>query len=378
MSVMNYLKYAFYTLVLATGWLVSPQIAHAQSYSAGSFNAGRETSVVNSCRGEALTLNQRLIEVRQIINQYVECNQNGQIYDGTGCVTPIISPDHEFLRPDSGATLAFQNVDNDSFAAARVIGGANGSDIECEGTSDPDVDPLTCTAPWGGTMEEGDTVYAYRDSSVPEGESCEGQVRTCVGGVLTGSYRNRNCSVEDPDEDPVDCTLPWGGTLGHGRSVTAYQASSVAYGGRCNQETRSCDNGTLSGSFTNQNCTVQDPAVCPLPWGGTLAHGRSVTAYESDSVASGSSCNDQTRSCDNGTLSGTYTNRTCTVREPVTTCRPWQWDFDGWCRGRPQCNNFNILDRACNGDPNCTLRNVNYRINTCAVCNVEAERCYTR
>lgn len=323
MSDMKSFKYAVYTLVLAMGWLVLPHLAHAQSYSAGSFNSNRNIAVTNSCASEALELNQRLVEVRQRINQHIRCNRNGQIFDGTDCATPLTSPEHEFLRPEGGATLAFQNVDNDSFATAHVVGGADGVDVECEGevVPDPDVDPLTCTAPWGDTMDDGDTIYAYRASSVAADAECEGQVRTCSGGVLSGSYRHRNCTVEDPDDDPVDCSLPWG---------------------------------------------------------GTLAHGRSTTAYESASVASTSTCNSQTRSCDNGTLSGSFTHQSCTVSEPVTTCRPWQWDYDGWCRGRPQCNNFNILNQACNGDPNCTLRNVNYRVNTCAVCNVEGERCYTR
>lgn len=60
---------------------------------------------------------------------------------------------------------------------------------------------------------------------------------------------------------------------------------------------------TLSGSATGWNCT--------LPWGGTLMNGNSVTAY----LASCSliSCTAQTRTCTNGVLSGTYTKQTCNV-----------------------------------------------------------------
>lgn len=325
---MKRLRKLCYVLVAVVLVLGTPALAYAQAYSAGGFNANRGSLTNNSCRSDALTLNQRLLEVRQLINQIMTCNQNGQVFDSSAenCVTPTLSPDHQFMPEDTGATLAFQNVNDNGFDIAAVLGGAKGADIQCDPDDDPD-DPLTCHSPWGDLMEEGDTVRAYRTASVPHGDSCDSEIRRCVGGVLTGSYTQRSCVVGDPEDDPDDCNLPWGGTIAHGDSVTAYESASVASTETCNDERRTCNDGTLSGSFTNQNCTVRDP---------------------------------------------------------VTTCADWQWDFDGWCRSRPgggsipQCNNFNILDRACNGNPNCTLRNVNYVVNTCAVCNVEAERCFTR
>lgn len=50
------------------------------------------------------------------------------------------------------------------------------------------------------------------------------------------------------------CSLPWGGTLAEGQSVTAYAAASAAYGG-CVSEIRSCTNGTLSGSNQYASCS---------------------------------------------------------------------------------------------------------------------------
>lgn len=49
------------------------------------------------------------------------------------------------------------------------------------------------------------------------------------------------------------CTLPWGGTTGHGTSVTAYSATSVACGGNCSTvaQTRTCNDGTLSGTVSD-------------------------------------------------------------------------------------------------------------------------------
>ena len=327
---MKYIKYIFHMFVVLAAVVALPSLAQAQSFTAGGFNASRETTLSNTCRGEALTLNQRLIEVRQIINQIVTCNQNGQVFDSTAnnCVTPTLSPDHQFTSADTGATLAFQNTNNNGFDVAAIVGGERGEDIECE----PVEDPLTCRTPWGVIVDDGSSFRAYRTSSVPNGETCDSEMRQCVGGALTGSYTHRTCTIGDPpDEPPVD-----------------------------------------------------DPEACNLPWGGTIAHGGNVTAYENSSVASTATCNDESRVCNDGDLSGSFTHQSCTVREPVTTCRPWQWDFDGWCRKGPggreisQCNNFNIFEMACRGNPNCTLRNVNYVISTCAVCNVEAERCITQ
>ncbi len=77
---------------------------------------------------------------------------------------------------------------------------------------------------------------------------------TCIGSTGTVSK-----SVTVSVEDPASCTLPWGGSLAHGASATAYQNSSAAYNTSCVSESRTCTNGTLSGSYTNQSCTVDAP-----------------------------------------------------------------------------------------------------------------------
>ena len=61
----------------------------------------------------------------------------------------------------------------------------------------------------------------------------------------------------------ASCALPWGGTIAHGAWVTAYSASSVVCGSTCASvsQTRTCNNGVLSGTYTNQNCSV---AACPV------------------------------------------------------------------------------------------------------------------
>ena len=130
---------------------------------------------------------------------------------------------------------------------------------------------------------------------------------------------------------------------------------------------------------TNPPPAPSDPDDCTAPWGGTVSNGASITAYEQSSVPSGSSCVDETRTCTNGVLSGSFTQQNCTVDSGGgsggETCNDWNWDFDGPTNGRPMCNNFNLQDVACQGTPNCTVRNVNYIVNRGDRCVVEGDRC---
>ena len=86
-----------------------------------------------------------------------------------------------------------------------------------------------------------------------------------------------NCSVSEmsvnltytvvapasPPPAPTSCNLPWGGSISSGSSVLAYQNSSVPFGNVCVSENRVCNNGILSGTFTNQNCVVGLPPAPP-------------------------------------------------------------------------------------------------------------------
>jgi hypothetical protein len=126
------------------------------------------------------------------------------------------------------------------------------------------------------------------------------------------------------------CTLPWGGTLAHGHSTEAFLSGSVPCSGTCAREVRTCTHGSLSGSFGSSSCAVASCASCTLPWGGTIAHGASVTAYQSPSVPASSSCVSESRSCNNGSLSGSYTFASCSVR-PSTSCPSQTLTWDGFC-----------------------------------------------
>ena len=69
---------------------------------------------------------------------------------------------------------------------------------------------------------------------------------------------------------------------------------------------------------TNWRKMVGGTAPCTLPWGGSIAHGAAVTAYATSGGIICGNCNSQLRTCNNGVLSGTYVNETCST----PTCDP--------------------------------------------------------
>jgi len=109
------------------------------------------------------------------------------------------------------------------------------------------------------------------------------------------------------------CSLPWGGTIADGASTPAYSTSSVACGSSCpGATTRTCVDGALNNSGNYASCVVNVCPTCTLPWGGSIANGASVTAYSTNS-SSNCAGSSQTRTCSNGTLSGSYQYASCSA-----------------------------------------------------------------
>lgn len=178
--------------------------------------------------------------------------------------------------------------------------------------------PANCTAPGGATINHGSSDTFYAASTVPFGSSCSSETRACTNGVLSGSNTATSCSVTPA----ANCSTPTGGTLNHGQSGIFYTESVVPFGSSCSGETRTCSNGVLSGSNTKGSCAVTPAASCALPGGGSLAHDAAATFFETDSVPFGSSCVSQSRSCNDGALSGSYTHATCAPEAPASCIGP--------------------------------------------------------
>lgn len=179
-----------------------------------------------------------------------------------------------------------------------------------------------CTLPWGGTINNGQSVTAYATSSVPYGGTCPSQTQTCTNGSLSGSYQYGSCIVQPG----ADCTLPWGGSIASGQSTASYPAASVPYGSTCQADTDTCTNGSLSNGDQFGSCSAQAAAGCTLPWGGSIASGQSVTSYPAASVPYGSTCQADTDTCTNGSLSSGDQYASCAV----AACVP-NWRDSGTC-----------------------------------------------
>jgi peptidoglycan hydrolase-like protein with peptidoglycan-binding domain len=140
-------------------------------------------------------------------------------------------------------------------------------------------DYTSCT--WKGTrMVNGETVRAYEKSLVPKGDTCKRETRTCMNGTLSGSFQNASCSVEKGTDS---CTFN-NVTIGHGTSILAYEAASVSGGASCKSEIRKCDDGELTGSYTHALCTG---GATTYSQGSYYSQG---TYYSQGSYSSGTSC----------------------------------------------------------------------------------------
>ena len=84
-----------------------------------------------------------------------------------------------------------------------------------------------------------------------------------------GIYNYVNFNVGGSNGNGVSCSLPWGGTIADGQTVTAYQSSSASY---CYAQVRTCSNGVLNGSYSYQTCNGN---------GNTTASSFTVTASNS-------------------------------------------------------------------------------------------------
>ena len=187
-------------------------------------------------------------------------------------------------------------------------------------TPTPTPMPLNCSFN-GQTVLHNSSVIAYQAFAVPFGSSCQSQSRTCVNGVLSGSNPYSSCRVEPP----MSCTFN-GQTVAHGGSVTAYKNSTVPFGSVCEQpETRVCNNGALSGSFTATSCSVSSPRSCTFN-GQTVPHGGSIKGYSvfMFQFYGFGTCeqNSKMKTCNDGTLSDpSYSYLTCVdATPPASLC----------------------------------------------------------
>lgn len=125
---------------------------------------------------------------------------------------------------------------------------------------------------------------------------------------------SRNLTVDVPSLDPAQglifqskpsCVFN-GKDVPEGQAVTAFLNSTPEFTNGCLSETRTCQGGVLSGTFTYALCT-SGPKAC-LFNGITVESGSSITAYTAPNPTD---CATENRSCVDGKLSGGYPYSSC-------------------------------------------------------------------
>lgn len=225
------------------------------------------------------------------------------------------------------------------------------------------------TSPWG-SVKDGYSATAYSASTAPAGKTCASistTSRSCSNGTVTGdnNYAYGTCTentISVPSitltatatgkttatlsatisANNADTSYTWylseSGTYSPNRAPTVYKTGTVTASNQTG--TTSWNAVSLTGgttyyvkiSATNSNGTTNKEttfttdayASCTTPWGTTVSSGSSVTAYLSESITSSSSdyasCTSESRSCADGTLSGTYSYATCALKESRQLC----------------------------------------------------------
>ncbi len=90
----------------------------------------------------------------------------------------------------------------------------------------------SCVAPksciFGGqTIAHGSNVIAYKDSTVPYGSQCQSQVRTCIDGILDGSYTNATCQSQDSQTFINERSAMWNYTFDGGLWHNVFDGSDT-------------------------------------------------------------------------------------------------------------------------------------------------------
>ena len=155
----------------------------------------------------------------------------------------------------------------------------------------------------GNIVSEGAVVTAYLASTTPTGTACISESRTCTGGKLSGTFQYGFCQVGAP----AACLFN-GSTVQHNQTITAYVGST----GPCQQESRVCTNGVLSGSYNYASCNGKTGDAACLFNGQTMLPGQSVFAYANSDLSGPGGCGKaEVRSCLNGSLTGSFPYASC-------------------------------------------------------------------
>lgn len=164
----------------------------------------------------------------------------------------------------------------------------------------------------GVTVAHGQPRTFFSSTTVACGQTCFGQSRTCNDGQLGGdaNFNRANCTA-------AACTFAW--EIGNWSACSATACNTAGTQSRsviCRRSDGSVaadSSCTQPKPATSQACSARACNSCSLPWGGAIAHGQPVTAFQASQVACGQTCASETRTCVDGTLTGSFTQSSCSV-----------------------------------------------------------------
>jgi putative peptidoglycan binding protein len=187
----------------------------------------------------------------------------------------------------------------------------------------------SATLSWSSTNALGGVIIPIGTVTPNGSQSTSPLTTTTFTGTFWGTQgQPAHCSITLTVTQPTtgNASCSWNGqTIASGSSVTAYQAATVPAGGQCISETRTCQQGILSGSYQYASCTVattQPPTCTPDP---TSPQTQTLSCPAGQT---GSIIQTRTSTCPGPTWGAwTTTSNTCVVASTggtnvsVTTCQ---------------------------------------------------------
>ncbi len=161
----------------------------------------------------------------------------------------------------------------------------------------------------GEPIVDGQTIEAY---SQAEGDSCQSETRVCDKGQLKGTFEHSYCIEKALIENNQKPCVFNNKLVAHGQSVDAFLNGTPGTDKACQQEARTCNNGSLSGSFEYAQC--QSPPSC-LFNGRTYQANEYTAAYKYDE---NQNCVKEFRVCKDGLMTGSFPMASC--QEKGKTC----------------------------------------------------------
>lgn len=216
-------------------------------------------------------------------------------------------------KTSSGVTTTASDTECITEVGTKPTGKTESCNVAPE---DQTLNCLSC-----GSVPHNGTSTRWAQSPVC-GTACTSETETCKNGVIPPFGASYAYTSQSTCPVTTCYTYSW--------KTTDYGACSAVQCGTQGVQTRNVtcvrnDGTTVSDSYCGETkpdatkaCSARACYSCKLPWGGTVTHKESIAAYSSSSVNCGASCTAQTRTCNDGQLSGSFTNQSCSVNSCTT------------------------------------------------------------